>query len=308
MSGLRPQHLKDALLPKACNTNGLFLASLTGLVNCILSGNVPPAIQPVLFGAAVTAFNKKGGGVRPIAVGETFRRLCAKCGTRAVKERFSDAFSPTQIGFCVPGGAEAAAHASRSFVEKASPGDVMLKLDFSNAFNTMRRDHVAYCISEEAPELLPFFTLSYENDSILTFGSDTLSSSEGFQQGDPLAVFGFCLGLHKALCNLKSRFCIGYIDDVTIGDHWSTVLSDFATFKAASEKLGLFLTHQSVNCRFLTVVAFATRLLFPSVNSALTFLRLRERALFFLAARSASKLSVTLFLPSLKCFVFSGGV
>ena len=157
LSGLRPQHLKDALLARSCDANGLFVVALTSLVNLILAGNVPSSIQPILFGAAVTAFNKKEGGVRPIAVGETVRRLSAKCATRAVKGRFSDAFSPIQIGFGVPGGAEAAAHASRGFVEKANPGDVMLKLDFSNAFNTMRRDHVAQCIREEVPELLPFF-------------------------------------------------------------------------------------------------------------------------------------------------------
>ena len=40
---------------------------------------------------------------------------------------------------------------------------------------------------------------------------------------------------------MKSRFRIGYIDDITFGDHWSVVLSNFVTFKAASEKLGLLL-------------------------------------------------------------------
>ena len=239
LSGLRPQHLKDALCAKTCEASGRFLTSLTGLVNSILAGNVPSCIQPVLFGAAVTAFNKKEGGVRPIAVGETIRRLSSKCASRAVRTHFSTMFSPAQVGFGVSGGSEAAVHASRSFIKDANPGDVILKLDFSNAFNSMRRDHVADCFFEEAPEILPFYTLSYENDSILTFGDETLPSSEGFQQGDPLAVLGFCLGLNKQLCRLKSRFRIGYVDDVTLGDHWSTVLSDLCTFQAACEKLGL---------------------------------------------------------------------
>jgi len=239
ISGLRPQHLKDALSAKACGANGNFEVSLTRLVNYILLGNIPMSVQPILFGAAITAFIKKEGGVRPIAVGEAIRRLCAKCATQAIRDRFSGVFAPLQIGFGIPGGAEAAVHATRSFVEQASQDEVLLKIDFSNAFNTMRRDHVAFCMREAAPELLPFFSLSYENDSILTFGSDSLSSSEGFQQGDPLAVFGFCLGLHKELQHLKSRFCVSYIDDVTLGGPAETVLSDLVSFKKATEAIGL---------------------------------------------------------------------
>lgn len=84
-------------------------------------------------------------------------------------------------------------HSAQSFVKKTDADDVLLKLDFSNAFNLMHRNHVAVCISKEAPQLLPFFVMSYENDSFLTFGDDALFSSEGFQQGDPLAVLGFCV-------------------------------------------------------------------------------------------------------------------
>ena len=188
-----------------------------------------------------SSLSTREGGARPIAVGEVIRRLTAKCATQSVKKRFSDAFSPNQIGFGVTGGAEAAAHATRSFVQNADSTDVLLKLDFSNAFNSMRRDHVAFCISKEAPELMPFYALSYENDSFLSFGDEVFSSSEGFQQGDPLAVLGFCLGLNKELSCLQSRFRIGYIDDVTLGDHWTHVLSDFFVFKTACEKIGLFI-------------------------------------------------------------------
>ena len=104
-----------------------------------------------------------------------------------------------------------------------SSGDVFLKLDFQNAFNSIRRDHVAECFAQHAPELLPFYKLCYERDSLLFFGPDfTLDSAEGFQQGDPLAVFGFCLGINDCLRKVKSRFLCAYIDDVSIAGNWRT--------------------------------------------------------------------------------------
>ena len=88
---------------------------------------------------------------------------------------------------------------------------------------------------------MSFYSLSYENNSSLTFGNDVFLSSEGFQQGDPLAVLGFCLDLSKELSSLLSRFRVGYIDDITLGDHWSIVLADCLSFKATCEKIVLFI-------------------------------------------------------------------
>ena len=155
LSGLRPQHLKDCLSRRTGESGKQILFRLTDLVNAVLAGDVAEAVRPVFVGASLTAFNKKGGGIRPIAVGNTLRRLSAKCATRSVCN-FSEVFAPAQLGFGVRGGAEAAAHAGRSFARTAGTGDVLLKLDFKNAFNSMRRDHVAECLVEHAPQLLPF--------------------------------------------------------------------------------------------------------------------------------------------------------
>lgn len=124
---------------------------------------------------------------------------------------------------------------------------MFLKLDFTNAFNTIRRDHVAECFARHAPQLLPFFNLCYEKDSLLVFGSEfTLSSSEGVQQGDPLAVFAFCLGLNDKIKHFKSRF-----DDVSFADHWRVVLDDLSSFKLECESIGLKLNDHKSELFFL---------------------------------------------------------
>ena len=92
------------------------IVSLIEFCNMCLSGQVPPAIRPILYGASLCALTKKGGGVRPIAVGSTFRRLVAKAACRTVKEEVVVKLAPAQLGFGILQGAEAAAHAARNFL------------------------------------------------------------------------------------------------------------------------------------------------------------------------------------------------
>jgi hypothetical protein len=173
--------------------NNLLLEALTSFINLLLSGSVPECFHPAIFGASITALKKKNGGLRPIAVGYVWRRLAAKTCCIHVSERASHILSPRQLGFGVSGGAEAAAHATRLFVQNMSTEHVLIKVDFSNAFNTIRRDTILEAVAIHFPELLPFAISTYGDTSDLVFGDFTLSSSEGAQQGDPLGPLFFAL-------------------------------------------------------------------------------------------------------------------
>src|SRR5882757_3036669 len=106
------------------------------------------------------------GGLRPIAVGMTLRRLVAKvANTHAVQQRASF-LSPRQLGVGVRGGCEAAVHAARSYLEGCFPGEGVLKIDFKNAFNCVRRGVVLDAVARPAP----FVSSSYANPSRLSFG------------------------------------------------------------------------------------------------------------------------------------------
>ena len=61
-----------------------FPSALTDLVNVMLRGEVPQFAVPVLYSANECAIRKKDGGIRPIAVRSTFRRLSVKVGSRSV--------------------------------------------------------------------------------------------------------------------------------------------------------------------------------------------------------------------------------
>ena len=57
---------------------------------------------------------KKGGGVRPIAAGDTTRRLVAKVCCKQVQEQARTTLQPFQFGVGTPGGAEAIVHSVRT--------------------------------------------------------------------------------------------------------------------------------------------------------------------------------------------------
>ena len=102
---LLPQHLKD-LTSKICGEPGLqLLKTITLLCNKMLRAEIPRTISPFLYGASLIAFSKPGGGIRPIAIGNTLRRLTAKAAAFAAKEAVRAKLFPTQLGVAVPGGA-----------------------------------------------------------------------------------------------------------------------------------------------------------------------------------------------------------
>ena len=109
--GVRPLHVLQMLSDPA--QGRLALTTLTGFINLLLQGKCHPAVRPILFGANLLALKKKSGGIRPIAVGYTWRRIAAKCANCFATERLSEYLQPLQLGVGVRGGCEAAVHATR---------------------------------------------------------------------------------------------------------------------------------------------------------------------------------------------------
>ena len=185
--GLRPQHLKDLVSYSLSEGSASLITSLTAFVNFAISGNVPINARPFFFRATLTGLRKNDGGVRPIAVGCSLRRLAAKCLCASVFDEMGSRLFPHQLGFGTPMGAEAVVHAARAYLSHLKDSHLMIKLDFKNAFNSIRRDKMLHSATTKAPELLPLVHCAYRHPSLLFFGKYTISSVEGVQQGDPLS-------------------------------------------------------------------------------------------------------------------------
>ena len=183
----------------------LLLTSLSSFISVVLKGDIRSEILPFFFGANLIALQKPGGGVRPIAVGCTLRRLVAKVAGLAVKQDMIDLLSPFQLGFGLPGGAEAAIHAARIYMTRltSTNNTTVVKLDFQNAFNSIRRVKMLSAVSDLCPVLYPFIHSSYSAPSHLFWGSRRLVSADGVQQGDPLGPLLFCLTIHPLIIQLK---------------------------------------------------------------------------------------------------------
>ena len=124
---------------------------------------------------------------------------------------------PTQLGFGTPMGAEATVHAARSYLNGMIQGNLLVKLDFQNAFNSIRRDSMLKSVLEKASLVFPLAFTSYCQPSSLFFSNYIIHSCEGVQQGDPLGPLLFCLAIHDLITLLKSEFNVFYLDDGTLG-------------------------------------------------------------------------------------------
>ena len=89
----------------------------------------------------------------------------------------------------------------------------MIKIDFRNAFNTVRRDAIQEAVVKHFPELLPYTSSTMGSPSDLQFADFVLLSEEGAQQGDPLGPLYFCLVIQQLLESLQSELVLAYLDD-----------------------------------------------------------------------------------------------
>ena len=54
----------------------------------------------------------------------------------------NELLAPRQLGYEVQNGAKVAVHAARLFLWKMGSSEVVLKLDFNSAFNSVQRDRM----------------------------------------------------------------------------------------------------------------------------------------------------------------------
>eukprot|EP00756_Hemistasia_phaeocysticola_P007272 Hpha_TRINITY_DN14185_c0_g1::TRINITY_DN14185_c0_g1_i1::g.11004::m.11004 len=206
-SGLSVQHILDVLGQADAET---FAGRLAALVNILARGDAPRAVARHLAGAKLVALPKPSNGLRPVAVGETVRRLVARCLCAKARSRIAEELAPYQFGVGVAGGGEALVHGLRQWWERASQetdgkARVALCLDFENAFNRIERDVFIPACRRVCPELVGFVEYCYAEETELLFSGSPVASRTGVQQGDPLGPLLFCVALHELLAQAAAE-------------------------------------------------------------------------------------------------------
>ena len=119
----------------------------------------------------------------------------------------------------------------------------MLKVDMSNAFNTVSRTSVLQGALQYCPCSYNFLRTAYRTQAPLFSGGRTLWSREGTHQGCPLGPLGFALALQPTLEKLHSSAALvwqsWYLDDGHIVGRVSEVLARLQDLQQTLPKLGL---------------------------------------------------------------------
>ena len=120
--------------------------------------------------------------------------------------------------------------------------NLLLKLDFCNTFNSIRRDVILKEVVAKVPSVYPLVFSAYRFPSLYCTEVTPLHvSAEEVQQGDPLGPLLFCLGIHNLISSLGSQFRTFYLDDGTLGGSLNEIYSDLATIESKAPLLGLIL-------------------------------------------------------------------
>ncbi len=205
-----------------------FTIKFLKILNFAASGQAPPSLAPLFMSAPLTALIKKDDTNRPIAVGEVLRRLISKIAHKKVLGKAMAHLLPLQVGVGVRNGCESILHGFNALIshpEILSNPDILeynnstaCLFDFKGAFQNIKRQEFFDTLKTLAPEILPWVQFSYSCKAILFFGSYTIETSIGVQQGDPLGPLLFALAAHPLLLRLHdiSPNVAGYLDDITV--------------------------------------------------------------------------------------------
>ena len=223
-SSLRANHLNEAVFCSSQGRATYVLQKLCNFISVLSAGRVPSAGASLLCGATLFACKKKGGGLRPIAVGEVLHRLTSKCISCVVQAQAIGILSPLQLGVGVPVDCEAIVHSVDRVLE--DPGiqpdaHWTLFLDFSNAFNSVSREVLFREVRAHLPSMSAWIECCYSPQPLLTLVSSIIYSCCGVQQGDPLGPLGFAFALHPIIKKVREKvpglvINAWYLDDGTL--------------------------------------------------------------------------------------------
>lgn len=199
-SGWRPDHL----LALIKHPGSSVAQDLAPVIKAIANNELDPTSRLAMFSARLFALEKANGGVRPIACGETLRRLTGKILLQQTRgEVTTKMMQHRQVAVGVKNGTEAIIHAARHTVRHYSGLElphrkIVVKTDLRNAFNLCSREQLLRKSAEILPNLHPYLTAAYGSPTELIYNNQIITSEVGTQQGCPLGPLGFAIVLAAA--------------------------------------------------------------------------------------------------------------
>ena len=249
-SKLRKEHIKQLVGNNDSNEEKLYLRGLADFLTLIANNSLPKEFMNWLASANLVAISKEEmdpSSVRPIALGDTYRKMVASALLRANRDPILDFFGDIQMGVGTFYGAEKIIHAARARLSYFPEHD-FVSLDSKNAFNSISRKVTLAAIKIHFPKLFPFLFAMYGEASKLWIQDSSrnlhvISSEEGAQQGDALGPLFFSVGVHALLREVNGVLSISgvnaYIDDFCLKGPSDEVLKALKIIRCHLSQFGL---------------------------------------------------------------------
>ena len=242
-SGAGPSGLMAAHLPLGPSGDEVRLLEVVStLCSAIALGKLPAELRDVFCAARLIALPKKPSGVRPIAVGETFRRIAAKCLVQKYQSQAMEGLTPLQVGVGLPGAVDAVVFKVREWMRTAPTDHALLTLDFSNAYNTIDRSAMLAAIALKCPSFLHYAKFCYGAPTPLLADDFSISSSTGTQQGDACGPLFFSVTVHDAIVASNvpdTTWSHWYLDDGAQAGHLATLAAAMDVLEPRAAAVGL---------------------------------------------------------------------
>ena len=201
---------------------------LAKATTCITFGALPADTLAALRVGEVVAFEKKDGGVRPLLVSSTLRRLGLRALVRVKKDQLQHAAGGHQYGVGRKSGAELLIRKLEAQAELKKTA-VFLKIDLSAAFQRLERQPAIDAMAAKVPEVASVVATWYGRPVKHMWrdaagGMHEVESTRGFDQGCPLAPAAFSIAQSAALESFYAELCqidpesrmYSYLDDTYV--------------------------------------------------------------------------------------------
>ena len=252
LSGITPQHLHHL-----CKTSRSIGIALSVLTNKILQGETDDVVNAdYLKITKLAPLRKSNGGIRPIGVNETLLNLCSRIALRQCTEMISSYLHNLDFGFNRKGATEAVSHCimfTWSHLEKNAKRFIIIKFDFTNAYNSLLRSKIFQVVHQYCPQLLPFLYFRYQGVKFkfpTMLDNDLIECNSGVCQGCPLSPAIFQLVMSDLLRPIREQFpfpITSFQDDVKaiVPDDFNTINDLYSTLKKRAAEFGLILNSKS---------------------------------------------------------------
>ena len=249
LSGFDSHNLKLCML-RFGKESKMLRESVADLVRLLANEYPNWAMYRAFMSGRLIALDKMPG-IRPIGIGEIWRRLFAKTVIHLTGSQAQKACGKDQLCSGIKAGIEGGIHAASQFWEENNAEDSMgfLLIDAKNAFNEINRARMLYEVCFHWPKgaLFVFNCYKHWSQMVLRNNNDqcySLHSEEGVTQGDPLSMIVYGIATLPIIQKLKSlqlqALQIWYADDASIGGKFEVIKKLFQLLQTEGPKYGYF--------------------------------------------------------------------